>query len=79
MAGYSTESVAQHTFALLFYLLEGLRYYDDYVKEGHYVNDRIFTHFGQTFHELCGMTWGSWALVPLAGEWQTLQVCSAPG
>ena len=40
VAGYSTESVAQHTFALLFYLLEGLRYYDDYVKEGHYVNDR---------------------------------------
>lgn len=58
VAGYSTESVAQHTFALLFYLLEGLRYYDDYVKEGHYVNDRIFTHFGQTFHELKGMTWG---------------------
>lgn len=58
VAGYSTESVAQHTFALLFYLLEGLRYYDDYVKEGRYVNDRIFTHFGQTFHELNGMTWG---------------------
>lgn len=58
VAGYSTESVAQHTFAMLFYLLEGLRYYDDYVKEGHYVNDRIFTHFGQTFHELRGMTWG---------------------
>ena len=30
--GYSTETVAQHTFALLFYLLEKLRYYDDYVK-----------------------------------------------
>ena len=33
-AGYSTESVAQHTFAMLFYLMEGLRYYDDYVKNG---------------------------------------------
>ena len=33
VAGYSTESVAQHTFAMLFYLLENLRYYDDYVKE----------------------------------------------
>ena len=58
VAGYSTESVAQHTFAMLFYLLEGLRYYDDYVKEGRYVNDREFTHFSHTFHELQGMTWG---------------------
>ena len=58
VAGYSTESVAQHTFAMLFYLLENLRYYDDYVKDGHYINDRIFTHFVRTFHELGKMTWG---------------------
>ena len=58
VAGYSTESVAQHTFAMLFYLLENLRYYDDYVKNGSYVNDRIFTHFARTFRELNGMTWG---------------------
>lgn len=58
VAGYSTESVAQHTFAMLFYLLENLRYYDDYVKEGRYINDRIFTHFARTFHELSSMTWG---------------------
>ena len=44
VAGYSTESVAQHTFAMLFYLLEHLRYYDDYVKNDHY--------------ELKGKTWG---------------------
>ena len=58
VAGYSTESVAQHTFAILFYLMENLRYYDDYVRDGRYVNDRIFTHFVRTFHELQGMTWG---------------------
>ncbi len=58
VAGYSTESVAQHTFAMLFYLLEKLSYYDDYVKSGRYVNDTIFTHFSEVFHELHGMTWG---------------------
>ena len=29
---YSTDSVAQHTFALLFYLLEKLSFFDRYVK-----------------------------------------------
>ena len=58
VAGYSTDSVAQHTFAMLFYLLEKLRFYDDYVKEERYVDDREFTHFTQNFHEISGMTWG---------------------
>lgn len=58
VADYSTESVAQHTFAMLFYLLEKLHYYDTYVKEEHYVNDTLFTHFSEHFHELHGMTWG---------------------
>ena len=58
VAGYSTESVAQHTFSLLFYLLEKMSYYDDYVKTEKYVNDAMFTHFSNVFHELHGMTWG---------------------
>ena len=58
VAGYSTESVAQHTFAMLFYLLEKLRYYDDYVKDGRYVNDTIFTHFAEHFFQIIGKTWG---------------------
>lgn len=58
VAGYSTESVAQHTFALLFYLLEKMRYYDDYVKTEKYIGDVTFTHFANVFHELAGMTWG---------------------
>lgn len=58
VAGYSTESVTQHTFAMLFYLLEKLRYYDDYVKKEHYVNDTIFTHFAEHFFQISGKTWG---------------------
>lgn len=38
VAGYSTEVVAQHTFAMTLYLLEHLRYYDDYVRSGEYAN-----------------------------------------
>ncbi len=58
VAGYSTESVAQHTFALLFFLLEKMRYYDDYVKSEKYIGDVTFTHFANVFHELSGKTWG---------------------
>lgn len=58
VADYSTQSVAQHTFAMLFFLLEKLRYYDDYVKEGRYINDTVFTHFAEHFYELKGKTWG---------------------
>ena len=58
VAGYSTESVAQHTFAMLFYLLEKLSYYDAYVKDGRYANDTSFTHFAEHFNELNGKTWG---------------------
>lgn len=58
VAGYSTESVTQHTFALLFYLLEKLRYYDDYIKNGNYIGDTSFTHFAEHFTELNGKTWG---------------------
>ena len=58
VAGYSTESVTQHTFALLFYLLEKIRYYDDYVKDEKYINDTVFTHFAEHFNEVNRKTWG---------------------
>lgn len=57
-AGYSTDTVAQHTFALLFYLLEKLRYYDDYVKSGDYISCESFTHFAEPFIEINKKTWG---------------------
>ncbi len=58
VAGYSTDCVAQHTFALLFYLYEHLPYYDNYVKDGNYANDSLFTHFSKGFHELKNKKYG---------------------
>lgn len=58
VAGYSTDMVAQHTFAVALYLLEHLRYYDDYVRSGAYTQSGTFCHMGRGFHELAGMTWG---------------------
>lgn len=58
VAGYSTDVVAQHTFAMTLYLLEQLRYYDDYVRSGDYTESETFCHMGRKFHELSGRTWG---------------------
>jgi len=58
VAGYSTDSVVQHTFAMLFYLLGHSRYYDDYVKEGGWQESPVFTHLARPFFELRGKTWG---------------------
>lgn len=55
---YSTASVAQHTFALLFYIYEKLYFYDEYVKSGEYVKCDIFSKFDVRFHELAGKRWG---------------------
>lgn len=56
--GYSTPSVAQHTFSLLFYLYEKLPFYDHYVKSGRYSRDISFTYFEKHFNEIEGKTWG---------------------
>jgi glycerate dehydrogenase len=56
--GYSTDSVVQHTFAMLFYLLEKLPYYDQYVKSGAYSRSSLFSHFAYPYHELAGLQFG---------------------
>ena len=58
VVNYSTEAVAQHTFALLLYVLEKLRHYDDYVKGGAYAAQSRFSNFDKPFTELSGKTWG---------------------
>ena len=62
VGGYSTMSVAQHTFALALYLYEKLPYYDNFVKSGKYSATDLFTHMGRTFHELDGKVWGIFGL-----------------
>lgn len=56
--GYSTASVAQHTFAMLFYLMENLRHYDEFVKSGAYANQKHFCCLDIPFCELEGKTYG---------------------
>lgn len=56
--GYSTDSVVQHTFALAFFLVEKMAYYDRFVKSGDYARNDVFSHFLEKFHEIKGKTWG---------------------
>ena len=58
VAGYSTDSVIQHTFSMLFYLMGHSRYYDDYVKSGEWQKSPVFTHVAQPFFEVKGKRWG---------------------
>lgn len=58
VGGYSTASVAQHTFALALYLIHKMSYFDTYVKSGNYIKSDIFTNLGVTYNELDGKTWG---------------------
>lgn len=55
---YCTESVAQHSFAMLLCLLENIRFYDDYVRDKTYVDDTQLKHFTNKFNEISGKTWG---------------------
>lgn len=58
VAGYSTQSVAQHTFAILLSLMEHIPQYDAYIKAGHYVHSQTFTYVAWPYHELAGKTFG---------------------
>ena len=55
---YSTDSVAQHTFALLLYLVGKIRHFDDYVKNGTYSRSSCFSCVDMIFPEIAGKTWG---------------------
>jgi glycerate dehydrogenase len=57
VVGYSTESVAQHTLALLLGLMEQTAWLDGYAKR-EWAGSTTFEHLGRPFHEIAQRTWG---------------------
>lgn len=58
VADYSTDSVAELTFALVLELIHQTHYYDHYVKSGLYGRSGLFTHHGRPFFEIKDKKWG---------------------
>ncbi len=56
--GYSTEAVAQHTFALLLAVTDRVHEYNETVAQGDWVRSRTFSYFNIPLMELCGKTIG---------------------
>lgn len=58
VAGYCTKSVAQHTFAMLLYLVEHLRLYDEQTKNINAKQSEAFDFIAWPFYELANKTIG---------------------
>ncbi|RQN12205.1 D-2-hydroxyacid dehydrogenase [Clostridium butyricum] len=58
VAGYSTNTVAQHTFAMLLHLYNNISYFDEFIKSGEYSKSDMFTNLNMTYNDLCGKVWG---------------------
>lgn len=56
--GYSTEAVAQHTFALMLAILNRVGDYNKTVQEGDWLKSRTFSYFPFPLYELAGKTIG---------------------
>ena len=54
VAGYSSSSVSQVAFGMIFHFLQKLNYYKSYVDEGNWQKSEIFTHIDKPFYELDG-------------------------
>lgn len=63
VAGYSTDSVVEQTFALLFGLMRNIAWNDEFVKTK-YADHHMLTTFERPYSELSGKTWG---LIGLGG------------
>ncbi len=58
VAGYSTQSVVQHTFSMALYLIGKMAYYDNVVKSGSWSRSELFTDVSRPFFEIAGKRWG---------------------
>ncbi|MBW6409986.1 D-2-hydroxyacid dehydrogenase [Clostridium weizhouense] len=58
VAGYSTNTVAQHTFATLLHLYDKIAYFDNYIKSGEYSKSQIFTNLDETYKDIDVKVWG---------------------
>lgn len=58
VAGYSTNTVAQHTFATVLHLYDKISYFDEFVKSGEYSKSGMFTNVEKTYNDLYGKVWG---------------------
>lgn len=56
--GYSTTTVAQHTFAMLLHLYDNINYFDNFVKSGEYCKHNMFTNIEVPYRDICGKVWG---------------------
>ena len=54
VAGYSSASVVQLAFSMIFQIMQKLDYYKKYVDEGNWQKSDIFTHIDKPFFELDG-------------------------
>ena len=58
VSGYSTDSVAQTTLAIVLSLCMHIPYFDRYVKTGEYTKSGVHNCLFPVFYELAGKTWG---------------------
>ena len=58
VAGYSTQSVTEHPFALLFNIAKKMEYYTLSARGGAWSQSMVFTHLEQPFGEIAGKRWG---------------------
>lgn len=65
--GYSTDSVAQLTIAMVLSLMCKLKKQDEFGKNG-WVHDELFTNLDNPFHELAGKTWAVIGLGEIGGK-----------